>query len=185
MLKYVEWSSSLLLLKLVVLASEAGLLCYLIILVRGLRDEITTLPRETIAALPKTFRVKRKPRSVARDKEASRTDRVRCRELSRSKTRWSTAVTSRTGPVRRRNEDYALTYLNADFNALVVADGCGGVPNGDVASKEAAEAAMQASSTEGATSSRSSWSEVRFSLLRIGFASWRAIISLRAAYVLR
>lgn len=54
---------------------------------------------------------------------------------------WSIGGRSITGQVRSKNEDYLIAAGISDYQVVVLADGCGGVPHGASASQLAADAA--------------------------------------------
>ncbi|MCC6681237.1 MAG: protein phosphatase 2C domain-containing protein [Phycisphaeraceae bacterium] len=49
---------------------------------------------------------------------------------------WDIGLALHRGPVRQHNEDYALTLKIGAIKVTVLADGCGGVPKGQVAAYE-------------------------------------------------
>lgn len=54
---------------------------------------------------------------------------------------WQIGAASATGPVRCVNQDFVVAMNTPIGQALVIADGCGGVPHGEAASRRAALAA--------------------------------------------
>lgn len=54
---------------------------------------------------------------------------------------WGMGLASSKGPVRHRNEDYALAFEFNDHQVLLIADGVGGMPHGQMAAYHAVRAA--------------------------------------------
>lgn len=102
-----------------------------------------TLNATRVAELSPNRRVERERRSTLLNVAPSQTNSTPTLPSSSTagRSRWTSAVHTITGPVRDSNQDFATLFRVKDIEVLAIADGCGGVPHGAVASKCAAEAA--------------------------------------------